>query len=80
MESPPFVLEPAWRSGMPDWVLVMRATFGEPRIMREAAAEIQRRNGEHGARAIWLAADPRRHRALLEAALVAEDAPEARAA
>lgn len=73
--------EPAWRATVPDWLLVMRATWATPKLMAEAAAEIQRRNAEP-ARNSWpfpgkpkieLSADADRHQAILDAALVAEE-------
>lgn len=57
---------------VPDWLLIIRATWGDPKVMREAAAEIFRRNLMPDAREIELSARPSRHRRMLEEALVAE--------
>lgn len=63
-------LTPAWEA--PEWMLIMRATWMDAQVRREAAAEIFRRNLMPDAREIELSARPSRHRRMLEEALVAE--------
>lgn len=62
-------LTPAWEA--PEWMLIMRATWMDAQVRREAAAEIYRRN--LAGSQIELSARPLRHQAMLEQALVASD-------
>jgi hypothetical protein len=73
---PKIKFEPAWR--VSDATLILRASWATPQLRREAAAEILRRNNSGAS--IELSADPKRHQAMLDEALVAEDISERNAA